>query len=136
MSGNNDRQLSGQSEGEGTVIASGCLPRVATVRALPPATLSEARSLGSGSNFLTPSTAKGKEAAERNRGVRENRVQVAVRVRPFTKADGNVKEIAIKVYGNSIKIAKQGELTRDFAYDYVFTEGQDVWVFPVLYFAS
>lgn len=121
------------SRGEGTVVATECLPRSATLKSLPPTTIQTLSpssplhdSKGAfGSNFLSPTTLKGKQAAERNRGIKENRVQVAVRVRPFTKADGNITESVLGVDDCSIKAVKPGEHPKDFSYDYVFTEGQE-----------
>eukprot|EP00906_Rhabdomonas_costata_P006732 RCo009771 len=113
--------------GESTVISSGAAPRASAVQALPPASVAEQRAgLTSGGSLLTPVTAKGKAAAERNRGVKENRVQVAVRLRPFTRADSNVTERCVQAEGDQgIKLFKPGEQPHEFYYDYVFSEGQE-----------
>eukprot|EP00667_Euglena_gracilis_P006406 EG_transcript_6461 len=81
------------------------------------------------SAWTTPTTEKGRAAAERNRGARENRVQVAVRIRPMTKADGGIAEGAIVADGHfGVKTTRVGEPPKEFVYDYVFDSGQEeVW---------
>jgi len=81
--------------------------------------------------WTTPLTEKGRAAAERNRGQRENRVQVAVRIRPMSRADGGIADVAVVDEGHfGVKLLRQGSNRdgMDFTYDYVFTGDQEeVW---------
>mmetsp|Transcript_55219 Transcript_55219/g.89713 ORF Transcript_55219/g.89713 Transcript_55219/m.89713 type:complete len:316 (+) Transcript_55219:50-997(+) len=79
--------------------------------------------------WTTPTTEKGRAAAERDRGEKGNRVQVAVRIRPMTKADGGNADQSVVSDGHfGVKIERPGEKAKDFSYDYVFTQTQEeVW---------
>eukprot|EP00668_Euglena_longa_P029318 GGOE01036664.1.p1 GENE.GGOE01036664.1~~GGOE01036664.1.p1 ORF type:complete len:672 (-),score=199.84 GGOE01036664.1:138-2111(-) len=75
-------------------------------------------------NLLEPQTLKGQQET----GKRDNRVQVAVRLRPWTKADGPVHDICLVADGDfGLKIMKPGteKDEKRFYYDHVFTAGQE-----------
>eukprot|EP00667_Euglena_gracilis_P004502 EG_transcript_4523 len=74
--------------------------------------------------LLEPQTLKG----QRETGKRDNRVQVAVRLRPWTKADGPAHEVCLVPDGEyGLKMMKPGgeKDDRRFYYDHVFTAGQE-----------
>jgi len=73
--------------------------------------------------FFAPRTDKGKREARTHR---DNRVQVAVRIRPPNRADGNTPDVAVTPDGLAgIRITNRAGEDKRFAFDHVFTAGQD-----------